>query len=156
MPGKKYIIDLSDEERATLLKLISQGTPSARKVTRARILLQADEGQSDATIAKTLNSSVSTVEQIRQRFVEGGLDNALNEQPRPGQKRRLDGATSAYVVATACSSAPTGHQRWTLRLLADKVVELGLVDSVSHETIRQLLKKTISSPGKKRNGVFRR
>lgn len=154
MAGKKYVVDLSSAERETLLTLISQGTPAARKVTRARILLQADRGLGDTAIAQGLNTSVSTVEQIRQRFVEGGLDNALNERRRPGQKRRLSGEASAYVVATACSRAPDGHQHWTLRLLADKVVELGLVESVSPETIRQVLKKMTSNPGRKPNGVF--
>ena len=142
MPAKKYIVDLSREEREQLLTLMSHGKPAARKVTRARILLKADEGLIDSVIASVLNTSVSTVEQIRQRFVEGGLENALNERPRPGQKYKLDGTASAYVVATACSDAPEGHQRWTLRLLADKVVALGLAESVSHETIRQVLKKT--------------
>jgi transposase len=142
MPAKKYMVDLSTEERDELLGLISRGKPSARKVTRARILLKADEGLNDSAIASGLNTSVSTVEQIRQRFVEGGLENALNERSRPGQKAKLDGTASAYVVAMACSDAPEGHQRWTLRLLADKVVELGLVESVSYETVRQVLKKT--------------
>jgi transposase len=141
MPGKKYIVDLTNEERDDLLTLISRGKPSARKVTRARILLKADEGFIDRDIAAALNTSTATVEQIRQRFVEGGLDKALNERPRPGQKYKLDGTASAYVIATACSTPPEGHQRWTLRLLADKVVELGLAESVSHETIRALLKK---------------
>src|SRR5271165_1312885 len=141
MPGKKYIVDLTNEERDDLLTLISRGKPSARKVTRARILLKADEGFIDRDIAAALNTSTATVEQIRQRFVEGGLDKALNERPRPGQKYKLDGTASAYVIATACSMPPEGHQRWTLRLLADKVVELGLAKSVSHETIRALLKK---------------
>jgi transposase len=142
MPAKKYIVDLSGEERERVLELISHGQTAARKVTRARILLKADEGLIDSAIASALNTSVSTVEQIRQRFVEGGLENALNERPRPGQKYKLDGTASAYVVATACSDAPEGHVRWTLRLLADKVVALGLAESVSYETIRQVLKKT--------------
>jgi transposase len=142
MPAKKYKVDLTSNEREALLGLISRGKPSARKVTRARILLKADEGLIDRDIAKALNTSTATVEQIRQRFVEGGLENALNERPRPGQKRKLDGTASAYVIATACSAAPEGHQRWTLRLLADKVVALGLTESISHETIRGLLKKT--------------
>ena len=142
MPAKKYVVDLSREEREELLTLISRGKPSARKVTRARILLKADEGLIDRDIAQALNTSTATVEQIRQRFVEGGLSNALNERPRPGQKHKLDGTASAYVIATACSDAPEGHQRWTLRLLADKVVALGLAESISHETIRALLKKT--------------
>ena len=135
-------MELTSEERDELLTLISRGKPSARKVTRARILLKADEGLIDRDIASALNTSTATVEQIRQRFVEGGLDKALNERPRPGQTPKLDGTVSAYIIATACSAAPQGHQRWTLRLLADKVVELGLVESVSHETIRSLLKKT--------------
>ena len=141
MPGKKDMVELTSEERDQWLTLISRGKPSARKVTRARILLKADEGLIDWGIAVALNTSTTTVEQIRQRFVEGGLDNALNERPRPGQKHKLDGTASAYIIALACSDAPTGHQRWTLRLLVDKVVELGLADSVSHETIRRLLKK---------------
>src|SRR5437879_5619409 len=141
MPGKKYMVDLTSAEREALLTLISRGKPSARKVTRARILLKADEGLIDTAIASALNSSTATVEQTRQRFVEGGLDNALNERPRPGQKHKLSGLASAYVIATACSEAPTGHEHWTLRLLADKVVEMGLVESVSHETIRAVLKK---------------
>jgi transposase len=142
MPAKKYIVDLTSDEGEALLGLMSRGQPSARTVTRARILLKADEGLIDRDIARALNTSTATVEQVRQRFVEGGLDNALNERPRPGQRRKLDGAASAYVIAIACSAAPEGHQRWTLRLLADKVVELGLAESISHETIRGLLKKT--------------
>ena len=142
MPAKKYRVDLTNDEREALLGLMSRGNRSARKVTRARILLKADEGLIDRDIASALNTSTATVEQVRQRFVEGGVENALNDRPRPGQRRKLDGAASAYVIATACSAAPEGHQRWTLRLLADKVVELGLAESISHETIRGLLKKT--------------
>ena len=142
MPAKKDNVDLTSDEREQWLGLINRGKPSARKVTRARILLKADEGVIDRAIGDALNTSTATVEQIRQRFVEGGLDNALNERARPGQKHKLDGTASAYGVATACSDAPEGHQRWTLRLLADKVVALGLVESVSPETIRSVLKKT--------------
>jgi transposase len=151
MPAKKYIVELTAEERETLLSLISRGKPSARKVTRARILLKAHEGLIDREIAAALNTSTATVEQVRQRFVEGGLDTALNERPRPGQKPKLDGEASAYVIATACSAPPRGHQRWTVRLLADKMVEVGFVESVSHETIRQVLKKTTSNPGRRLN-----
>jgi transposase len=142
MPAKKYIVDLTSDEREELLALISHGKPAARKVTRGRILLKADEGLIDRDIARALTTSTATVEQVRQRFVAGGLENALNERPRPGQRRKLDGAASAYVIATACSAAPEGHRRWTLRLLADKVVDMGLTESISHETIRGLLKKT--------------
>jgi transposase len=154
MPAKKYIVDLTSGEREQVLGLISRGKPSARKVTRARILLKADEGLLDREIAAALNTSSSTVEQVRQRFVEGGLDKALNERPRPGQKSKLAGEASAFVIATACSAPPRGHQRWTLRLLADKMVQLGFVESVSHETIRQVLKKTNSNPGRRRSGAF--
>jgi transposase len=149
MPAKIYIIDLSDEERDSLRTLISQGKPSARKVTRARILLKADEGLKDKEIVAALNTSRPTVERIRKRFVEGGLEKALNEDPRPGQRRKLDGRQEAHLIALTCSPAPTGHADWTLRLLADKLVEMGVVESISYETVRQVLKKTRSSLGKR-------
>ena len=96
-----------------------------------------------------LDTSSTTVERTRKRFVEGGLEKALNEDPRPGQQRKLDGRGEAHLIALACSQAPAGHSHWTLRLLAGKLVELGVVDSISHETVRQTLKKTRSSPGKR-------
>lgn len=147
MPAKLYKVDLSHEERAELLELIRKGKPAARKVNRARILLQANEGMNDADIARTLNTSRSTVERTRKRLVEGGLAKALNEDPRPGRAAKLSGRAEAHLIALACSDAPDGHDHWTLRLLADKVVELGLVESVSHEAVRQHLKKIRSSPG---------
>jgi len=108
---------------------------------RAMILLKADEGMTDPQIMAALNVSRPTVERIRKRFVEGGLEKALNEDPRPGQKRKLDGRGEAHLVATACSDPPAGHDHWTLRLLAGKLVELSVVDSISHETVRRTLKK---------------
>jgi len=141
MPAKKYIVDLTAEERNELLALIRSGKTSARKVTRARILLKADEGLTDEEIAEELATSVPTIERTRQRFVEENL-NALHERPRPGQRPRLDGKGEAHLIAVACSTAPAGRQRWTLRLLADKAVELGLADALSYETVRQVLKKT--------------
>jgi transposase len=105
------------------------------------ILLKANEGLSDPQIMEALRVSRPTVERIRKRYVLGGLDKALEEDPRPGQRRKLDGRSEAVLVATACSQAPEGHDHWTVRLLAGKLVELGVVNSISHETVRLTLKK---------------
>lgn len=142
MPAKRYIVDLTPQEREHLLGLLRRGKMSARKLTRARILLKADEGLSDEQIAQALHAGVATVSRLRKRFVEEGFENALKERPRPGQAPKLTGKQQAHLIATACSKAPEGRTRWTLRLLADKVVELGFVDSISPETIRKVLKKT--------------
>lgn len=141
MPGKKYMVDLTSEERDELLQLIKSGSASARKLTRARILLKAAEGWKDKDIAAALNTSRPTVERTRKRFVEGNLERGLNEDPRPGSKTKLDGRAEAHLVALACSDAPGGRDHWSLRLLADKLVELGYVESISHESVRQRLKK---------------
>jgi transposase len=141
MPRKKYHINLSAEERQQLSDLTSKGTVKARKLKRAMILLKADEGLKDAQIMAAINVSRPCVERIRKRFVEGGLERALNEDPRPGQRRKLDGRGEAQLIATACSQAPQGHEHWTMRLLADKLVELKVVESISHETVRLTLKK---------------
>jgi transposase len=146
LPKKKYIVDLSAEEREQLRQLITRGTPSARKVTRARILLHAADGLSDEQISAALKTGIATVERTRQRFVEEGLE-CLNERPRPGQRRKLSGKQEAHVIAVACTTAPDGRSRWTLQLLADKVVELKYADSIARETVRQMLKKTNSSRG---------
>ena len=140
MPAKKYIVDLTSEERQKLLELTGKGKQSVRKVRRARILLKADEGWKDREIVAALDTSSTTVERTRKRFVEGGLEKALNEDPRPGQQRKLDGRQEAHLIALACSQAPAGHSQWTLRLLVGKLIELGVVDSISHETVRQTLK----------------
>jgi transposase len=142
MPGKKYIVELTEEERQELQELISKGKLSVRKVTRARILLKADEGWKDEDIVTALDTSVATVERIRKRFVEGGLEKALNDDPRPGAKRKLDLRGEATLIALSCSPPPADHDHWTLRLLADRLVELGRVESISHEAVRQYLKKT--------------
>jgi transposase len=141
MPKKKYIINLSKEERKTLLELSSKGSIKARKLKRVMILLKADEGMTDPQIMTALNVSRPTVERIRKRFVEGGMEKALNEDPRPGQKRKLDGRGEAHLIAIACSDPPAGHDHWALRLLAGKLVELNVVDSISYETVRRTLKK---------------
>lgn len=141
MPKKKYLINLKDEERQTLIDLTRKGELKARKFKRAMILLKANDGFSDPQIMAALNVSRPCVERLRKRFVEGGLERSLNEDPRPGQKRKLDGRAEAQLVATACSHAPEGHEHWTMRLLAGKLIELGIVESISHETVRLTLKK---------------
>jgi transposase len=141
MPAKKYVVKLDPSERELLLEMTRKGEIGARKMKRAQILLKADEGWKDADIIEALDTSRSTVERTRKRLVEGGLDKALNEDPRPGQRTRLDGRAEAHLVALACSDAPGGREHWPLRLLADKLVELDVVEKISHETVRQVLKK---------------
>ena len=152
MPKKKYHVAWSAEERTTLEHLLRSGKAGARKLTRARILLKADDGWSDAEIAVALDVGTATVGRTRQRFVEENLG-ALNEHSRPGAQRKLTGLQEAHVIAVACTPAPEGRARWTLRLLADKVVELGFADSIAHETVRQVLKKMHSNRGSTSNGV---
>jgi transposase len=141
MPRKKYHINLSDEERQALTEMTRKGEIKARKFKRVMVLLKADEGYSDAQIQAALNISRPRVERLRKRFVEGGLERALIEDPRPGQKRKLDGRAEAQLVATARSDVPEGYEHWTMLLLAGKLVELGIVESISHETVRLTLKK---------------
>jgi len=142
MPKKLYLIKLNEEERQTLQEMTRKGSIKARQMKRAMILLKADEGLSDPQIISALNVSRPCVERIRKRYVLNGLEKALNEDPRPGQRRKLDGRDEAILVATACSKVPDGYEHWTLRLLAGKLVELGVVDTISYETIRRTLKKT--------------
>jgi transposase len=152
----KYEVALKTHEEAFLLYLISQGKPSARKTTRARILLKASEGFKDEQIAQALNVSTATISRIRQKYVEADLDTALNNKAHAARPKKFDGKQEAIIIATACSEVPDGHEHWTVRMLADKVVELGFVESVSPETIRQVLKKMNSNPGVKNNGASRR
>jgi putative transposase len=156
MPAKRYRVNLTKDEREHLLDIARRGKSSARKVKRSLILCKADGGLSDQQIADALLVGPATVSRVRQRFTEGGLERALNDRPRPGQRRKLDGKQEAHLVAVACSAAPQGRAHWTLRLLADKVVELELADSISPETVRQVLKKTNSNRGKRRNGASQR
>ena len=120
-----------------------KGTMKARQFKRAMILLKANEGLTDAQIISAVDVSCPCIERIRKRFVEGGLERALNEDPRPGQRRKLDGRVEAQLITIACSQAPEGHDHWTMRLLAGKLVELRVVESILHETVRQTLKKMI-------------
>ena len=146
---KKYVVNLSKEEKEQLEELTSKGHSAARKLRRAHILLLADEGLKDVEIAKALNAAVTTVERVRKRFVEEGLEAALSERPRIGGalRRKLDGKGEAYLVALACSEAPEGRNRWTMQLLADRLIEVGLVEEISDETVRRALKKGMLSRG---------
>src|SRR5262249_861712 len=128
----------------------------ARMINRAQILLHADEGKQDEDIAAALHTSASTVWRIRKRFTEDGLHGALHEIVRPGGARLLTGAQEAYIVALACSTPPDGRNDWTMQLLADKVVALGMVETISDETIRRTLKRGASNRGNTSSGASRR
>lgn len=150
--AKKYLVTLTPDERQRLTDLVSAGKRSALTITRARVLLKADQADGgpawpDNRIAQALDCGLRTIERIRQRFVERGLDQALGRKPqdRPSRERTFDGAAEARLIALACSPPPDGRVRWTMKLLADKWVEREVFDSVSDETVRRLLKKTNSS-----------
>jgi transposase len=151
---KKYLVTLTAEERQTLHHLTAAGKASASKQTHARILLKADQAEggpawTDERIAQALDAGLATIGRVRQRFVEQGLEAALGrkQRERPGRPRKLDGRAEARLIAVACSSPPEGRKEWTMRLLADRLVELDVVDTVSDETVRRVLKKTNSSRG---------
>jgi transposase len=160
---KKYKVTLTDEERQQLHELISAGKASAKKLAHARILLKADAAADgpawpDARIAEAAEVSVATVERVRQRFVEQGFEAALarKKQDQPSRARKLDGAAEARLIALACSRPPQGRDCWTMQLLADKLVELEVVEAISDETVRRTLKKTSSSRGGRSSGASRR
>lgn len=145
--GKKYIVRLSGEERERLTALVTKGRGSARKIGHAQELLKVDAdgpNWTDAQVAEAFGVRENTVAEVRQRFVEGGLDRALDRkhQEHPPRPRKLDGAAEAHLIAVACGDPPEGRARWTLRLLAGRLIELAIVDDISHETVRQTLKKT--------------
>jgi len=150
---KKYIVELTDEEGKTLRELICSGKASARKLTHARILLKANSSPgapswTDGQICEALDVGRVTVERVRKRLVEEGLQAALGRRnPRRQYPRRLDGDGEAHLIALVCSQPPEGYQRWTLRLLADQMVVLEYVDQLSYETVRRTLKKTNLSLG---------
>lgn len=146
---KKYIVRLSIDERKQLKKILTSGRGPARMFTRARILLKADQSEkgpawSDNKISEALDVTVQTIERIRKQLVEEGFDSVLSrhEYKQKTSRKKVDGEVEAHLIALSCSEPPEGRSRWTLRLLAEKVVELGYVDSISHEAIRQTLKKT--------------
>lgn len=149
MRRTKHAVLLTDEERAQLRTLVGRGVAPARRLMHARILLKADQGEggaawADAAIAGALEIHPATVARVRQQYGAAGLDAALDRRaPRREYARKLDGAQEAHLVALACGTAPEGRERWSLRLLADELVRLEVVDTVSHETVRQTLQQTI-------------
>lgn len=153
MPAKRYKVTLTEEEREELTALVSKGKGQARRLRRARILLMADEAQEnggwkDADIAQALKASVRTVERTRQTCVEQGIEAALNHtRPKKSRRKTLDGEAEARLVQLACSPAPEGREEWSMQLLADKLIELEVVETVSRETVRTTLKKMNLSPG---------
>lgn len=143
MPNKKYVVKLSQEERETLQGIIFSGKRAAKTILRARVLLKADASWLDEKIAEALDVNVRTIERMRQQFVEEGFESFMSRRkPRRKYLRKLDGKQEAQLTTIACSQPPEGRARWTLRLLADRMVQLDYVESVSHETVRQVLKKT--------------
>ena len=155
MSQKKYVVKLDDTERQQLEELLRGGRHRARKLTRARILLKAADGCVDEEIVEALEVGRATIERLRQRFVECGLD-CLHDKPRPGAAPKLDGKGEARLIAEACSPAPEGRADWTLELLAERVVALQLTESYSYESVRRVFKKTNSNRGLKSSGVSRR
>jgi transposase len=152
MSKKKYVVRLTEDQQAHLRTLISRGTASARTLSRARILLKANQGEggaawSDVAISEALEMGLCTVARMRQRYVNEGLEAALTHKaPEREYRRKLDGEQEARLIALACSEPPTGREHWTLKMLAERLVALEVVDTVSHETVRQVLKQTNSSP----------
>ena len=149
---KKYIVTLSEEERTFLEGVITRGKASADKQSHARILLKVDQSAqgpqwTDERIAEALEIGHGTVQRVRRRFVEEGLEAAIERKAQQNRHRKIDGEVEAHLIAQACSKPPKGRVRWTLHMLADRLVELKVVDSISHEAVRQSLKKTNSSPG---------
>jgi hypothetical protein len=147
MPAKIYKVTLTSEERAELTALVTKGTGNARRMRRAQMLLLADESQpegawKDTDIAKALNAHARTVERTRETCVKAGVEGALNHtRPKKTRRKVLDGAAEARLVQLACSDAPDGHESWTMQMLADKLIELEVVETVSSETVRTTLKK---------------
>ena len=135
-------VKLKPKERKLLKQLISKGSEKARKITRCRILLLANEGKTDTQIIEALKVARNTIRTVRFKYVREGLEPAINEQPRPGAPKKFTGRQKAKITAIACSEPPEGRNRWTLRLIADKVVELKMVDNISHQTVKRILKKT--------------
>jgi transposase len=138
---KRYHVRLSNDERTHVEQIISRGKTSARVITRARILLKAADGANDEQIVEALGTSRATVERVRRRFATGGLDAAIKDKPQKGRPRALSSKQAAHLIAIACSDAPHGHDHWPLRLLGQKAVELGYVESISPETVRHVLEK---------------
>ena len=156
MVREKFAVRLTPEERDQLEHMVRAGKSPARVTTRARILLKTGEGWSASRVAQALDVSEGTVFRLKRRFAEDGLNGVLRDRTQPHRYRKLNDRGEAHLIALACSPAPEGHDHWNLRLLADRMVELGVVDSLSHETVRLHLKKTSSSRGRRNSGAFPR
>ena len=156
MVREKFAVRLTPGERDQLEHMVRAGKGSARVTTRARILLKTDEGWSAPRVAQALDVSEGTVFRLKRRFAEDGLDGALKDRVQAKRYRKLDDRAEAHLIALACSPAPEGHEHWNLRLLADRMVELGVVESLSHEAVRLHLKKTPSSRGRRSSGAYPR
>ncbi len=156
--AKKYVVILTESQRETLKQLITAGKAPARKLTRARVLLKADQSPkgpawTDEKIAEAVEVSRPTIERTRKQFSQKGLEAALDRRlPRVRKERKLDGRQEAQLVTLVCSTPPKGRAKWTLRLLADKMVELEYADSLSYSTVRRTLKKTSLNPGARSSG----
>lgn len=144
MPRTAQPVSLTDTELSSLTTLTKRGATSARVQTRARILIMLHRGRTSDEVAIALQVGVATVFNIKRRYLAEGLSVSLHDKPRSGKPTRIDGRARAKITALACSAAPDGHARWTLRLLADKAVELGFVETISHNTVKEVLKKTSS------------
>ena len=144
MSQKQFLVQLSEQERLRLQKIVRSGKDKARKITRCRVLLLADgpQGKTDQEISDALNVCLATIFYIRRRYSQEGLERALGEGARSGQPPKFKGKAAAKITAIACSTPPDGQARWTLRLLADRIVELKIVDSISHQSVSNILKKT--------------
>ena len=153
MAQEVYGVHLNTQEKGWLKKMMRAGRSSAQAITRARILLKTDEGWTAAQVAAALDLSERTVFRAKRRYAEEGLEEVLRHHNSPNRYRKVDERVEAHLIALACSPAPEGHDHWTLRTLAGKAVELGLVESFSHETVRLHLKKTPSSRGGSSNGA---
>ena len=149
---KRHVVQLTDEQRAELVER-EDGPLTRRQRNRVQVLLRSDSGDTDQEIADDLDISLGTVANVRRRFSAGGLDAALHEKPRPGAVPVLDGKAEAIVIATACSPVPDGRATWTARMLANRLVELQVVEKVSEDTILRVLKKVSSSRGRRRRGA---
>ena len=156
MVREVYGVHLSSQEKGRLRKMIRAGKGSAQAITRARILLKTDEGWTAPRVAEALDVSERTVRRAKRRYVEEGLEEVLRHHNSPKPYRKVDDKVEAHLIALACSPAPDGQDHWTLRALVGKAVELGLVESLSHETVRLHLKKTRSSRGASSSGAFPR
>lgn len=141
MRPKKWVVQLTPEEQQQLRRMLRRGTYNSRVLNRARILLLAHENRPDREVAEMVGVTPLTVAHIRRRYVQGGLEAALYDRPHPRRPPRLDPHQAAYLIALAQSAPPEGRQRWTLQLLADRLVVLGVVDHIAPETVRQVLKK---------------